>query len=177
MFSIPQPWPEIEPTITRLICQTYLLENGIAQGDRLSMASSIELRLPLVDYRLVETVIGLRKTYSDVDLPPKFWLREAVRDLLPDWVFKRPKRGFQPPHRVWLPALLSRYGEQLAEGILVKRGVLSSQAVHNLLRGSIGPGLSFKALLLELWCDHYDGSRFDGKAVAVTDDYAASSGR
>ncbi len=41
----------VDLRITRLICETYLLENGIAQGDRLSMASSVELRLPLVDYR------------------------------------------------------------------------------------------------------------------------------
>ena len=56
-FTLPLPWPQIDVLLTRLICQTYLQENGIAQGDRLSMASSVELRLPLVDYRLVETVL------------------------------------------------------------------------------------------------------------------------
>ena len=62
-FTVPLPWPQVDVLLTRLISQTYLLENGMAQGDRLSMASSVELRLPFVDYRLVETVIGLRKRH------------------------------------------------------------------------------------------------------------------
>ncbi len=57
--------------LTRLVCDTYLRANGVAQGDRLAMASSVELRLPLLDRRLVETVVGLCKARSDVRLPPK----------------------------------------------------------------------------------------------------------
>src|SRR6185436_5591890 len=83
LFTIPLPWPQIEILMTRLICQTYLQEIGIVQGDRLSMASSIELRLPLVDFKLVEKVIGLRKGRSDLGLTPKAWFRDAVRDLVP----------------------------------------------------------------------------------------------
>ena len=56
LFTLEQPWPQLDLLITRLLCQTYLLENGVAQGDRLSMASSVELRLPLLDYRLAEVV-------------------------------------------------------------------------------------------------------------------------
>lgn len=159
LFSISRPWPQLETTLTRLICQTYLLENGMAQGDRLAMASSVELRLPLVDYRLVETVMGLRKTYSDVDLKPKFWFREAVRDLLPDWVLNRPKRGFQPPDRTWARALLARYGKRLENGILVQHGILSPQAAHALSKESAGMNLPFKALVLELWCARYGSKR------------------
>src|SRR5262249_30017246 len=48
-FTVPNPWPPLETEITRLVCRTYLLENGITQGDRLSMASSVELRLPFID--------------------------------------------------------------------------------------------------------------------------------
>jgi asparagine synthase (glutamine-hydrolysing) len=166
IFSIPKPWPSIETTITRLICQTFLLENGIAQGDRLAMASSVEIRLPLVDYRLVETVVGLRKTRSDIELPPKFWFKEAVKDLLPHWVLQRPKRGFQPPHRAWLPALLARYGKRIEDGVLVQHRILSPQAARALSRGSVDKSFWFKALVLELWCAHY-GSQADGSAEAV----------
>ncbi len=62
-------WDRVDISITRLICDTYLLGNGINQADRLSMASSVECRLPLVDYKLVELVIGLRKTASGAGLP------------------------------------------------------------------------------------------------------------
>jgi hypothetical protein len=156
IFQLPRPWPRIDTHITQLISETYLLENGIAQGDRLSMARSVELRLPLLDYRLVETVIGLRKRRPDHHLPPKTWLREAVRHVLPEWVLQRHKRGFTPPVQEWHKALFRTYGAMLADGFLVQSGVLTRQAARHLAtgpypRGSITP-LSFKALVLELWC-------------------------
>lgn len=155
-FTVARPWPPLEVLMTRLICQTYLLENGIAQGDRLSMASSVELRLPLVDYRLVETVIGLRKTRSDLREAPKAWLRAAVRDVVPDWVLDRRKRGFQPPVRAWHRALFERHGAALRDGHLVELGILEPGAARTLAEGSfpitaMAP-LSFKALVLEHWC-------------------------
>lgn len=142
--------------LTRLVCDTYLRENGIAQGDRLGMASSVEMRLPLVDYKLVETVIGLRKRNSDSELPPKFWLREAVRDVLPERVFNRPKRGFEPPTLEWHAALFAAYGDSLRGGFLVEFGILSNEGAAKLARGELPAGLtsplSFKALVLEQWC-------------------------
>ena len=156
LFTFPTPWPSIEVLMTRLICQTYLLENGIAQCDRLSMASSVELRLPLVDYRLVETVIGLRKTRSDVRLPPKAWLKEAMRDVVPDWVLDRPKLGFQPPVRAWHRAIFERHRSRLEDGVLVDLGILEPMAARRLAEGSFPleamTPLSFKAMVLELWC-------------------------
>ena len=156
IFSFPLPWPQVEILITRLICETYLLENGIAQGDRLSMASSVELRLPLVDYRLVETVVGLRKAHSDLGLPPKAWFREAIKDVVPDWVLKRPKRGFQPPLRAWHRALFARHGQALRDGALVQLGILRPEATRKLASGPFDLSehvpLSFMALVLELWC-------------------------
>ncbi|MEW6113803.1 MAG: asparagine synthase-related protein, partial [Thermodesulfobacteriota bacterium] len=156
LFRISQPWPNVDVTMTRLICDTYLRENGIAQGDRLSMASSVELRLPLVDHRLVETVVGLRKAQSDLHLPPKAWLKAAVADLLPAWVLDRPKRGFAPPVKEWHKALFCAYGESLSDGYLVQTGVLKPEAGRDLAqgpfpRGAITP-ISFKALVLEQWC-------------------------
>jgi asparagine synthase (glutamine-hydrolysing) len=141
---------------TRLITQTYLLSNGIAQGDRVTMFASVELRLPLVDYRLVETTIGLRKRTDDDLLEPKAWLRRAVAGLLPDTVAQRPKRPFSPPLARWHGALLRAYGWLLPDGMLVELGVLRPDAAKRLAtaefpRGAGSP-LSFKALVLEAWC-------------------------
>lgn len=155
VFTIPQPWKDIDIQITRLIIQTYLLENGIAQGDRLGMASSVELRLPLLDHRLVEVVIGLRKNYPDYNLAPKTWFKKAVKDLLPPSVLKRPKRGFTPPVREWHSALFDAYGPILNDGILIQKGVLTKKVASEFAKGSINIGemvpLSFKALVLEIW--------------------------
>jgi asparagine synthase (glutamine-hydrolysing) len=159
LFTFPLPWPPLDVRLTRLVCQTYLLENGIAQADRLSMAASVELRLPLVDYKLVETVIGLRKTHTDYNLPPKTWFKRALQPVLPDWVVNRPKRGFMPPVRRWHDALFAAYGNQLDGGYLVTAGILSPGSGRQLAAGpfprrAIVP-LSFKALVLELWCRQF----------------------
>lgn len=155
-FTVAAPWPDVPVMMTRLISQTYLQENGIAQGDRLSMASSVELRLPLVDYRLVEVVIGHRKTQPDHTQPPKAWLRGALAGIVPEWVMNRPKKGFAPPILEWYSRLLSAYGTQLPGGYLVSGGVLRPAAAARLAAGdSLNAGvitLPFKALTLELWC-------------------------
>jgi len=156
LFTFDRRQPNIDVTLTRLICDTYLRENGVTQGDRLSMASSIELRLPLLDHRLVEMVIGLRKAHTDAGQPAKTWLKAAIRDLLPDWVMQRPKRGFSPPVAEWHSALFAAHGAKLADGYLQQRGILSHESARQLSTGPFPQGaitpMSFKALVLEHWC-------------------------
>lgn len=150
------PSVSLETTLTALIFKGYLLENGINQCDRLSMASSVEGRLPLVDYKLVETVIGLRKVHrGDENLGTKGWLRAAVEDVVPAEVFNRPKRGFNPPVTLWTESLRSRYGADLRDGYLVSSGVLTPEAARRLTESSsrltAWNDLFFKALTLEMW--------------------------
>lgn len=159
LFTFKRSWKYSDILITRLICDTYLLENGIAQGDRLSMASSVELRLPFVDYKLVELVIGLRKTHQsepDYRRFPKPWLRGAMQGILPDFIIDRPKQGFAPPVIEWHNELFKEYGKFLDGGYLVESGVLTQEAGATLAtgvfpKGAISP-ISFKALVLEIWC-------------------------
>jgi asparagine synthase (glutamine-hydrolysing) len=156
LFTLPLPWPKVDVTLTRLVSDTYLRGNGVVQGDRLAMASSVEMRLPLLDRRFVETVVGLRKSKSDVRLPPKEWLKRAVEGLLPEWVLRRPKRGFAPPVGEWHQALFAAHGWSLRGGHLVQSGVLNRESAELLARGPFPTGLtsplSFKALVLEQWC-------------------------
>lgn len=147
-----------EVTLIRLICDTYLAENGIAQNDRLSMAASVESRLPLVDHRLVETVVGLHKSHPmTAEMQPKQWFREAVSGIVPDFVLNRRKRGFSPPWRQWGEALAASYGDQLIDGYLVQSGVLrpevAEQQRRHLYPRLTGPRpLAGLALGLENWC-------------------------
>lgn len=159
LFTFDKPWSHSDILITRLICDTYLLGNGIAQGDRLSMANSVELRLPFVDYKLVELVIGLRKAHQDDPdylRFPKPWLRGAMKGILPDFIIERPKQGFAPPVIEWHNALFKAYGKYLDGGYLVQAGVLTEEAGAVLASGTFPKGaiapISFKALVLEIWC-------------------------
>ena len=156
LFTLPRPWPRVDVALTRLVSDTYLRSNGVTQGDRLAMASSVEMRLPFLDSELVKTVIGLRKAHSDVKLPAKEWLRRAVDGVLPDWVLNRPKRGFAPPVGDWHSAIFAAHGHSLRDGYLVETGVLTPASADRLSYGPFPEGLtspvSFKALVLEHWC-------------------------
>jgi asparagine synthase (glutamine-hydrolysing) len=170
LFTYEKRWQHSDILITQLICDTYLLENGIAQGDRLSMANSVELRLPFVDYKLIELVIGLRKTHQtrpDFRNFPKPWLRGAMKDILPDFIIERPKQGFAPPVTEWHNELFKAYGHYLDGGYLVQSGVLTAEAGFQLSiglfpRGAIAP-ISFKALVLEIWCREMQKLRSAGQ--------------
>jgi asparagine synthase (glutamine-hydrolysing) len=145
----------VDVQMIALLCRGYLLENGLSQGDRLSMANSVELRLPLVDYRLAETLVGIQKHRPLYQDPPKQLLIEAARDLIPDYVVNRPKRGFNPPVRAWLAALRNAFGHDLMNGALVEGQVLDRKAAAKLVNstGRFGHGydLFFKYSVLEFW--------------------------
>jgi asparagine synthase (glutamine-hydrolysing) len=86
--------------ISRADLQTYLLELLMKQ-DQMSMAASIESRVPFLDDRLVEYVAAIP---GDVKMPrweTKILLRKAVQDLLPPEILTRSKIGFQVPVGRW----------------------------------------------------------------------------
>ena len=86
--------------ISRADLQTYLLELLMKQ-DQMSMAASIESRVPFLDDRLVEHVAAIP---GDVKLPgwqTKVMLRAAVQDLIPPEILTRPKMGFPVPIGRW----------------------------------------------------------------------------
>jgi asparagine synthase (glutamine-hydrolysing) len=148
-------WSDLGVSLTDVICSTYLRSNGLGQTDRLFMARSVESRVPFVDARLAEVVVGLRKANPDHNLPPKTWLKQALAGVVPEEVMRRRKRGFTPPWRVWTRKLMSAYGDQLAGGLLVEERVLDRRAAERLRRGVDGLGrpvpMAFQALVLEQW--------------------------
>jgi asparagine synthase (glutamine-hydrolysing) len=139
--------------ITDLLLRTYLLGNGIDQCDRLSMAASVEGRLPLVDYRLVEIAIGLRKGIEDWRLPRKQWLLDSARSMVPGHVFRRKKRGFTPPWQRWYPAIFARYGTRLCDGVLQEAGILRPMRDRPAPFDALGRPSEFllSAIMLEEW--------------------------
>ena len=145
-----------EVRIISALCRSYLLQNGLTQGDRLTMANSVELRLPFTDYRLVESIVGLHKSHAAPLDKPKDWLIEAIRDLLPAEVIQRRKRGFTPPVRQWTRRLRERYMPQLLDGYLVGCGVASKHAVKKMQHDDSIIGnwneAGSRILVLESWC-------------------------
>jgi len=155
IFTGAQYWSDIGSAMTERICSTYLRCNGLNQTDRLSMANSVEGRVPFVDYRLAELVIGLQKGGQYRQTGHKAWLKAAFSETVPKSVLMRKKRGFSPPWRTWTAALMSAYGPDLEEGELVSSGILRADAISKLRRGfdwlRRPSALAMESLVLEQW--------------------------
>jgi asparagine synthase (glutamine-hydrolysing) len=81
--------------------QSFLPGNLLAYGDAMSMRHALELRLPLIDHRLIEKVSTLSPQLR-VQGGLKFLLKKIAGRLLPQDIATAPKRGFNPPMGVWL---------------------------------------------------------------------------
>jgi asparagine synthase (glutamine-hydrolysing) len=164
-----RPWEHPTVSVCVALFDTWLRSNCIALGDRTSMASSVELRLPLVDYRLVELVLGLRKLRPDHELEPKAWLREAVKGVVPDELLARRKRGFTPPVTDWYRALVHEHRDKLQGGHLVKQGILDADAAARVVETDLTT--AFYLLTLELWCEIF----IDGRASRPVEQRVATA--
>jgi asparagine synthase (glutamine-hydrolysing) len=161
--------PSLSPqnNIVKSLCKTYLQSNGITQGERLSMANSIELRLPYIDYRLIENIFYLRE-YSylrnDFKLSQKYFFKQIVKIFLPLFITNRKKRGFSPPARKWFNIIFKEYGFLLKDGLLVKLGIISNKNAHRMSKGpnyidyfTTNTPMCYKYLILEIWFKKFFG--------------------
>jgi len=144
-----------EAALLQLICDTYLRENGLAQADRLAMSASVEVRVPLVDYRLAELAYSHQLAAGPRIAGNKQLLREAFAGICPSWLLDRPKRGFTPPVASWNAGIHFSYAPLLKDGLLVGLGVVSGDAAAGIAARRSArriPQLHRDAVALELWC-------------------------
>jgi asparagine synthase (glutamine-hydrolysing) len=82
--------------------KTYLVDDILTKVDRMSMAVSLEARVPLLDYRIAEFAVNLPAHLKLHRGKTKWILRQAVANRLPDVILKKPKEGFSIPIKHWL---------------------------------------------------------------------------
>jgi asparagine synthase (glutamine-hydrolysing) len=107
-----------------------LPDDLLVKVDRASMAHSLEVRVPLLDYRLVEFAINLSPALKWKDGSSKYLLKQALYQRLPASLFDRPKWGFSVPMAKWLRGGLRTYAlDLLSDGALQSSRFLSPQGV------------------------------------------------
>lgn len=158
--------------------KTYLVELLMKQ-DQMSMAASVESRVPFLDHVLVEFAARLPARFKLSGLTTKRILREAARGLLPASILSRPKMGFPVPFARW-----TRQGWQdvvrqvLLDRRTLQRGLISGPATRALIAdheaGRVeGGDILWSLLNLELWYRTF----IDGEGVQVLPTPAASARR
>lgn len=99
--------------LQQLDIEGYLPLDILTKVDRMSMANSLEVRVPLLDYKLVEFAATIPAELLLRNGGGKYILKRVVRDMVPDAVLDRPKQGFSVPLGMWFQGGLAEVVRQL----------------------------------------------------------------
>ncbi|MEI7556402.1 asparagine synthase (glutamine-hydrolyzing) [Candidatus Chlorohelix sp.] len=100
--------------------------------DRMTMLSSVEGRVPFQDNSIVDMALTIRVSRKFKGTEQKALLREAYKDILPDFVLNRPKRPFAAPGKAWLEGILNEYAlSQLNRSSFNGLGLFDGRAVES----------------------------------------------
>ena len=114
--------------------KTYLPADILTKVDRMSMATSLEARVPLLDHKLIDFVTSIPSELKLKGLETKYIFRKAVRGLVPDAILDRPKQGFGVPINEWINLQLrDRIRETLGSKQFLERGYFDADYINTLL--------------------------------------------
>ncbi len=144
--------------LMRIDAQTQLPEDLLLLTDKITMATSIECRVPFLDHRLVELAAQIPAELKMRNGELKYLLKRALVDVLPPEILDRSKRGFGAPIGSWLKSELEPLRRVLlGKSTVESRGVLSWPEVQSVIEAHDQSREDFTDLLLammnlELWC-------------------------
>jgi asparagine synthase (glutamine-hydrolysing) len=156
LFAVPVS-PDRLDHLLYLDSKTYLPGDILTKVDRMTMAHSIEARVPLLDHKLIDFVQTIPASFKLRGRQTKTILKQAVSGLIPEEIIHRPKQGFAVPINRWFNCELRDFlHDTLSDRRTRERGLLNQHAVNALLdehsRGRRDNAQSLWALLtLELW--------------------------
>ncbi len=144
--------------------QSYLPDDPLRVGDRMSMAHSLELRVPFCDHQLLAFALSLPASLRFRGSQLKGFFRHAFRRTLPPSVVNGPKLGFRVPLARWLKEdLAGMVDDLLGDTAVRQRGILRPDYVRWLIvehrsgRRNLADQL-YAALVLELWMRQHKGA-------------------
>jgi len=121
---------DLRNSLTYLDFKTQLTDEFLAMTDRLSMAHSLEARVPFLDHEFVETVFNIPSALRMKSDDLKYLLKGAISDLLPEALLQAPKKGFVIPIKLWLRTSLRKLAEHLLSPIRLKEQKLFDPAFY-----------------------------------------------
>ncbi|HYE86621.1 MAG TPA: asparagine synthase (glutamine-hydrolyzing) [Vicinamibacterales bacterium] len=145
--------------------KTWLADTYLEKVDKTTMAVSLEARVPLLDYRLVEFAMSIPSSYKFSGGVTKKVLRDAVRDLLPPRTMAKPKHGFAVPTDPWFRGELKQFAyDVLLDGRTRQRGLVNAASVERLWRAhqdgrEVRDSHLWLLLNFELWARQYLDAR------------------
>ena len=147
--------------LTYLELKTRLAELLLMRVDKMSMAHSIEARVPFLDYRLVEYACSLPPSYKIRGLTTKYVYKKMAEKIIPRELARRRKKGFGIPVARWISGELQEFvldtlsEERLARQGLFKYGYVARLLEEHFERRKDNRKLLWPLLMFELWYERY----------------------
>jgi asparagine synthase (glutamine-hydrolysing) len=154
--------------------KTSLPDDLLLKADKMTMANSVELRVPLLDHVLLEFAAGLPEDLKVRMFTTKYIVKAAMKNRIPKEILRRRKAGFPVPWASWLRAELKDW----VSGILLDRETLSRgyfkpSAVEKLIKENVRSGSFSKEVLslvsLELWHRTFLEKQTESPAAPTSD--------
>jgi asparagine synthase (glutamine-hydrolysing) len=140
---------------------SWLHDNLLERGDRMTMAASLEARMPFMDHQLLAYVSSLPDKYRLNGNVSKWLLREGMKRLLPEEIINRPKIGFRVPMSDWFRGPMKEYlcdhliGANSYTVDLYNRAVLERYISEHIEQKQNHEKLLWTLLNLEIWQREY----------------------
>jgi asparagine synthase (glutamine-hydrolysing) len=136
--------------------KTWLPDDLLIKADKMTMANSLELRVPLLDHKILEFAAALPSNFKVRGFTTKYLAKEALGQRVPKAILERRKVGFPVPYESWLRKDLRGWVRDiLFDRTTTNRGYFATSALQKLLaRDEALGGCSkeiFSLVTLELW--------------------------
>jgi len=136
--------------------KTWLPDDLLIKADKMTMASSVELRVPLLDHKILEFAASLPSNYKLRGIKTKYILKRALEPRVPEQVINRKKTGLPVPLQSWMSRELRDFNRDvLLDTRTIGRGYFQRKGIEKLLsdvesEGKYGKEI-FSLVVLELW--------------------------
>ena len=132
LAQMPDEWDDGN-RFSFLDVETFLPDNLLEYSDKMSMASSLELRVPYLDPRVVELAFRMPFSFKLRGGESKSIMRKAFADLIPTENLRMPKKGFNVPLGAWMRTKFDRYfDERLQRDYIEREGIFDYDYIAHL---------------------------------------------
>lgn len=142
--------------------KTWLPNDLLVKADKMTMATSVELRVPLLDFHVLEFAASLPSRFKVFGWSLKRVLKEALKESVPPQILRRKKTGFPVPYEHWLKKELRQDILEICKGNGGLSSYFSSDGLRRLFTANAnGRGYSkeiFSILVLDIWHRRFIGA-------------------
>ena len=157
------PSGELLDRLQHVDATVYLPDDILVKVDRMSMAHSLEVRVPLLDHGVADFVMSLPPSLRLRALTKKYVLKRAMKSILPPEILRRPKRGFNVPVAQWLRRELRDFvADYLSPSMVSRQGYFNPVVIGELVRRHNSGGADYSRnlwglLMFSMWHEQQRG--------------------